>query len=256
MSSLPLLQHRKEVLANQTVWAAKPLLRAVYAKLYARILPHIDAKVPGLVVEIGSGMGNLKTHVPTAICTDLFPGPGIDVVCDGYDLPFGKETVSHLVLFDVFHHLEAPNAFLREARRVLVPGGRIILLDPYISACSQLIYGLFHHEPVAWGTPIRQEDVFQGPRHYYAAQGNTTRLFFRREWAGWPEGWKVSRCEAFAAFAYFLAGGFSRKAFYPLQWMPFVEKVDGGLTRWPKLFGGRCLIVLEKANTLRADGGV
>ncbi|HEY1172314.1 MAG TPA: class I SAM-dependent methyltransferase [Verrucomicrobiae bacterium] len=246
MSSLPLQQHQKEIQANQAVWAEKPLLRAVYAGLYARILPHIDVRTPGIVLEIGSGMGNLKTHLPTAVCSDLFRGPAIDVMCDGYDLPFADESVSHLVLFDVFHHLEVPKAFLRSARRVLKPGGKIIIMDPYISLSSYVVYGAFHHEPVAMGDLIRKEDVFPGPRHYYAAQGNTTRLFFRDEWPEWLQGWNVRHREPFSAFSYFLAGGFSRRAFYPLGWLPFFRKLDRCLTPWPKLFGGRCVIVLEK----------
>ena len=58
------------------------------------------------------------------------------MVCDGYELPFRDAALSHLVLFDVFHHLRAPNAFLREARRVLTPRGRLILFEPYISWSS------------------------------------------------------------------------------------------------------------------------
>ena len=50
--------------------------------------------------------------------------------------PFVERSLSHLVLFDVFHHLRAPNAFLREARRVLTPSGRLILFEPYISWTS------------------------------------------------------------------------------------------------------------------------
>ena len=110
----------------------------------------IDPQLPGRIVEIGSGIGNLKAHVPGAICTDLFANPWLDLVCDGYELPFAEGSLSHLVLFDVFHHLRAPNAFLREARRVLAPGGRLILFEPYISWASLPVYGLLHHEPVAW----------------------------------------------------------------------------------------------------------
>ena len=56
--------------------------------------------------------------------------------CDGYELPFRSASLSHLVLFDVFHHLCAPNAFLQEARRVLGHTGRLILFEPYISWSS------------------------------------------------------------------------------------------------------------------------
>src|SRR5204862_278998 len=127
------------------------------------------------------GIGNLSSHLPEAITTDLFPNSWLDVVCDGYELPFRTASLSHVVLFDVFHHLRAPKAFLREARRALVPCGRLIIFEPYISWSSFPIYALGHHEPVAWRRPINTADSLPRPRNYYAAQSNATRLFFRQE---------------------------------------------------------------------------
>lgn len=242
----PLSQHQEEIRANQRVWAQKPLLQAVYADLYARILKQIDLSLPGRVVELGSGMGNLKTQLPDALCTDLFPNPWLEVVCDGYELPFRTESVSHLVLFDVFHHLEAPNALLRAAQRVLIPRGRIVIMDPYISACSYPAYGWLHHEPVALEARIKPEPLPPVPRGYYAAQGNATRLFFRHEWPDWPPGWRVAHRQAFSAFASLLSGGFSKPALYPASCLGAMLKLDATLSRWPTLFGGRCLVVLEK----------
>ena len=245
--STPLDQHQKEIQANQQAWQRKPLLQTVYADLYARILAQIDTKLPGKVVEIGSGMGNLKAHLPGAICTDLFPNPWLDLVCDGYELPFADSSVSHLVLFDVFHHLEAPNAFLKEAQRVLVPRGRVIIMDPYISTCSYPFYGWWHHEPVGMGQVIHNATVLPRPRAYHAAQGNATRLFFKDEWAQWPAGWRVIHREAFSAFAYLLSGGFSKPSLYPAGWLNGVRRMDAALSRWPRVFGARCLVGLEKA---------
>lgn len=195
-------------------------------------------------MEIGSGVGNLKLHLPRAVATDLFPNPWLDVVCDGYELPFVRESLSHLILFDVFHHLRAPNAFLAEARRVLAPEGRLILFEPYISWSSFPAYGLFHHEPVAWGAPIDPAETLPRPRDYYAAQGNATRLFFRRKPPVAPDGWTVFHAEAFAGFSYLLSGGFSRRPLYPAAWLPSMLRCDAALSRWPRLFGARCLVGL------------
>jgi hypothetical protein len=112
----PLEQHQLEIQQNLRSWEGKPLLQKIYAGFYRRIVALVDSQLPGRVVEIGSGIGNLKAHLPGAIATDLFPNPWLDLACDGYDLPFKDGSLSHLVLFDVFHHLRAPNAFLKEAR--------------------------------------------------------------------------------------------------------------------------------------------
>jgi SAM-dependent methyltransferase len=243
--SAPTAQHQVEIQRNREAWRRKPLLQALYAGFYRRIVTRIDPALPGRVVEIGSGIGNLRTHLPSAVCTDLFPNPWLDLACDGYELPFRAGTVSHLVLFDVFHHLQAPNAFLKEARRVLVPGGRVMLLEPYVSRCSRPVYVLGHHEPLALSASIDVAEGSPRPRGYYAAQGNATRLFFWREKPGWPEGWAVLSAEAFASFGYLLSGGFSKPALYPAALRPCLERVDALLSRWPRVFGARCLVVLR-----------
>jgi SAM-dependent methyltransferase len=239
-------QHQVEIQGNRESWERKPLLRAVYAGFYERIRAQIDPAIPGRIVEIGSGMGNLKTHLPSALSTDLFPHSWLDLVCDGYELPFREHRLSHLILFDVFHHLQAPMAFLREAKRVLVKGGRLIVFDPFISWCSYPVYGLLHHEPVAWRGVISRAEQLPRPRAYYAAQGNATRLFFGARSGGQaPNGWWVTYREGFAAFAYLLSGGFSKPASYPASLYPALARLDQCLSRWPRLFGARCLVVLR-----------
>ncbi|MEI7731826.1 MAG: class I SAM-dependent methyltransferase [Verrucomicrobiota bacterium] len=243
---MDLEQHQVEIQKNLHYWQNKPLLQEIYAGFYRRIVSLIDQRIPGKIVEIGSGIGNLKTHLPGAITTDLFPNPWLDLVCDAYELPFADGAVSHLVAFDVFHHLEAPNAFLKEAHRALCPGGRIILFEPFISAASYPVYGWLHHEPVALRKPIQQATTLPPPRAYYAAQGNATRLFFKQEIPGWPEGWSIFHREAFSAFHYLLSGGYSKPACYPAAGLNRMRRLDAALSRWPRLFGGRCLVGLTR----------
>ncbi|PYL01131.1 MAG: methyltransferase type 11 [Verrucomicrobia bacterium] len=241
----PLSQHQAEIQSNLKAWQHKPLLRRIYSDFYRRIVALIDPDLSGLIVEIGSGVGNLRSHLPQAISTDLFQNPWLDVVCDGYELPFIEGSLSHLILFDVFHHLRAPNAFLKEARRVLRQGGRLILFEPYVSWFSYPVYHLLHHEPVAWRAPINFAEEPPHPRDYYAAQGNATRLFFREQRPAWPRGWTRYHSKAFASFSYLLSGGFSKPAFYPAWFMPWLQRWDERLSRWPGLFGVRCLVGLR-----------
>lgn len=225
------------VAADLAAWRAKPLLREVYAAFYRRIDAWVAA---GRILEIGSGVGNFKELHPDAIASDRFVEPWLDLAGDAYAMPLRDGCVSSLVLFDVFHHLAAPNAFLSEARRVLAPGGRVILFEPFVSLASWPVYGLLHPEPVAMRAPI---DLGLAPKPgEYAAQGNATRLFFRDR--SWLRGWRVMHAEAFSAFAYVLSGGFSKPAVYPRAALPVLHAIDGVLSRWPRLFASRCLIVL------------
>jgi SAM-dependent methyltransferase len=242
---VPLERHQAEIGQNLRNWEAKPLLQEIYGDFYRRILALIDPRIPGRVVEIGSGIGNLKSRLPEALATDLFSNPWLDLVCDGYELPFCDGTISHLVLFDVFHHLRAPNAFLKEACRALAPAGRLILFEPHISLGSFAAYGLFHHEPIGWRQPIDLADALPRPRAYYAAQGNATRLFFRKEISDWPGGWSVFHLEAFSCFHYLLSGGYSKPALYPASCLKRLQRWDERLSHWPRVFGGRCLVGLK-----------
>lgn len=244
--ALPLQQHQIEIERNLESWRRKPLLRAVYASFYREIRQHLLLTLPGRIAEIGSGIGNLRQEIPDAICTDLFPNPWIDLSCDGYELPFRAESLSHLLLVDVFHHLEAPAAFFREARRVLIPRGRLILIDPFISWFSYPVYGLFHHEPVAWRQPINTTLDWPRPRPYYAAQGNATRTFFGSSMPDWLESWKLLERRVLAGMTYVLSGGFSGPSLLPSRCQPALAWLDSRLARWPRVFGVRCVVCLER----------
>jgi SAM-dependent methyltransferase len=238
-------QHRAEIERNLEAWERKPLSREVYRGFYDEIPKQIDLTIRGRIVEIGSGMGNLRKSVRGAITTDLFPAPWNDVVCDAYELPFKSGSLSHLILFDVFHHLEAPVAFLNEAQRTLAPNGRVIIFDPYISLASKPAYGFFHHEEIGWRAGINFSAQLSPPRKYYAAQGNATRLFFRdRTWL--PQGWTVLAARRFAAFSYLLSGGFSKRQLYPARLLPLLRLFDRAFSMVPQPFAARCLIVLRR----------
>ncbi len=242
----PLEQHQIEIERNRKSWEAKPLLRQIYAGFYHEIMARIDPALPGEIVELGSGIGNLKSHLPAAICTDLFPNPWLDLACDAYHLPFRPGSISHLILFDVFHHLERPFAFLHEASRVLRADGKVILFEPFISLASWFAYGLFHHEPVAWSRAISAETIPPPNQQYYAAQGNATRLFFRKNAPALPAGWSLRESRAIASFAYLCSGGLSKRSLYPPQLFETIKQCDALLSRFPNLFGARALVVLER----------
>ena len=235
-------RHEEEVDHNRAVWQRKPLLRDVYASMYARIEAQIDTALAGRVVEVGSGIGAFG---PRAVLTDSFVRPWLDMALDAYALPFRGGVLSHVIAFDVFHHLARPMAFLAVARRALVENGRVILVEPYISAAGRVVYGLLHPEPIAWRAPI-DWSTEPGASGYYAAQGNATRIFFGGEAARWSDRWTLLHAERFAALDYVLSGGFSRPAFYPRRLRPLLVRADGILSRWPSLFAVRSLVVLQR----------
>lgn len=245
---VPIDQHNIEIEQNRQAWQRKPVLQMAYRDFHRRIAAHVDASVPGKIVELGSGIGNIRDVIPNCLRTDLFPNPWLDQVENAYDLTFGDGEVSHLILFDVFHHLQYPRTALEEFRRVLAPGGRVIIFDPYISLTGKVVYGPLHHEPIGEDRPIvpSAPASFDPQDHsYYAAQGNATRVFWQGDAPEIVAGWKVLARERIGAWAYALTGGYSKPQLYPTALYPLMRSLDGVMALAPQLFALRALIVLQ-----------
>jgi SAM-dependent methyltransferase len=242
-------QHNLEIHANAEHWRRKPLLQEIYRNFYLEIANELRRDLPGETVEIGSGIGNLKTVVPDAIATDLFPNPWLDRIENAYALSCADGSVANLILFDVWHHLQYPGTALAEFHRVLTPGGRLIIFDPAMGLLGRIVYGLFHHEPLG----LRDEISWLAPTAfspddmtYYAAQGNAQRVFFSEKWVAQLGDWRPVRKRLLAAISYVASGGFSGRQLYPRSLLPAFRAIDSVAEYIPALFATRLLVVLEK----------
>lgn len=248
-SRLPIEQHNIEIARNLEAWRRKPLLRRVYQDFHRLIASHVDRSLDGVIAEIGSGIGNIREVIPDCLRTDLFPNPWIDQVENVYALSFADGSVSHVILFDVFHHLRYPRSALLECRRVLMPGGRVIIFDPYVSLLGRLVYGPLHHEPIGWDQRIVPDAPasFAADRDpYYAAQGNATRVFWRDEYPLILEGWDLLARRRLGAWPYALTGGYSKPQLYPSALYGPFRYLDRLIAKVPSVTALRTLVVLRK----------
>jgi SAM-dependent methyltransferase len=242
-------QHNREIHENREAWTRKPVLRRAYDELYRAICGEIEHSIPGIKVELGSGMGNIRSHLPDCITTDLFSNPWLDRVENAYHLSFPDESVGHLILFDVWHHLEHPANALAEFRRVLVPCGRVILLEPAMSLVGRVVYGNCHHEPLGFNTPLSDQSADLTARdaiRYFAAQSSSHRIFLRRELPRLLDGWEIRAIRPITSFAYLGSGGFRGPQIYPETLYPVVKLIDHVLGLVPSLFAARLLVCISK----------
>jgi SAM-dependent methyltransferase len=98
------------------------------------------AGAPGpRLADIGGGTGNYALALsdegwePTVV--DRSPAmlahaaaKGLDTVeADAQDLPFADETFDAVTMISMLHHVDDPHTALTEARRILRPGGKLVL---------------------------------------------------------------------------------------------------------------------------------
>jgi SAM-dependent methyltransferase len=243
----PIEQHNIEIHQNRASWDRKPELRAVYEMFYREIAARIRQDIDGKIIELGSGLGNIKAFLPECVTTDIFPNPWIDRVEDAYHLRFEDNSVSNLILFDVWHHLQFPGSALGEFKRVLAPGGRIIIFEPSMGVVGRFVFGCFHHEPLGLGQPITWDAPDGVSSHdftYYAAQGNASRIFSKLEFKHRLSGWRVAELQYFSGLAYVATGGFRGPRLVPRALFKQLMLLDSFLSRFSWI-ASRMLIVLE-----------
>lgn len=238
---------------HRQVWQANPALRHCYAHWYQALRRALPAAALGPWVELGSGPGFAAELIPELMLTDIVQAPWHARRVAAEALPFADGEVGALVLFDVLHHIATPAAFFAEASRVLRPGGRVVLLEPFISPLSYLVYHFFHPELVDLSVDPLAPAVIQAGQAKDPFQSNQaipTLLFCRnggRRFAQrFPE-LAITRVQRLAGVAYPASGGFSRR---PLLRLPLWKALFALESHLPEFlfrwFGFRLLVVLEK----------
>lgn len=249
--------------ARARAWAGRPVLRAVYADYFRKMIDalatrHTDPARPhGLVLELGGGAGHFRSSYPAAIVTDLVPNTHIDMAIDAMRLPLPDACIDNIVLHDVLHHLPFPLVFLAEASRVLTPGGRIVMIEPYISAVSGICYRLAHPEPVDMHAPLfpAADDATAphpvavlGQGAFASNQAIPTLLFFKyaADFARRCPELSLIRRSVHSMILYPLSGGFSKPVLLPQFALPAARKMEDWMSPLAPWLGFRMLVVLEK----------
>lgn len=239
MSLDKLTQHKK-------TWETKPLLRLLYRDWYQLIKNNMTA---GRTLEIGGGSGNFKEFMPEVISGDIVRTDWTDLAMSAEAIPFGSSSLENIVLFDVLHHLENPVLFLREAGRVLVNGGRLIMMEPYVSPFSYIVYRWLHPEPLDMNADPFAVVAKNPDRRPFDANNGIPTLFFKKHLRRFRQEFptlKVKLIERLSFLTYPLSGGFEKPALIPAQSYPFFCWLEKKMKRFSALLAFRMLVVLEK----------
>ncbi len=167
------------------------------ARLQARMLVEgaLGAHRALRAVDVGCGTGTW-----TALAADVATRAGIDLTIIGLDwsvaalrqakghglevvrgsvehpgLPLGTATVDIVIISELIEHLVDTDTALSEVRRVLVPGGRILLSTPNLAAWYNRGLLFFGVQPIF--TEVSLQGIYGRPGHEVVGH---LRVFTRR----------------------------------------------------------------------------
>lgn len=235
--------------ARKQAWDGRPLTREIYRRYFEAICAEL---APGSVtIEVGGGAGNFKSHRPNTLVSDIVATPFVDFVADAMALPLGAGSVDNLVMVDVLHHLPQPARFFAEAARVLRVGGRVVMLEPYISPFSRVVFAVGHPEPVDLSTdPLPADDapLFAATSAFTSNQAIPTSLFFlhRERFARRFPQFHLRTRQLDSVFVYPLSGGFSGPCMVPRMLQPLAWGVERCLLPLRRWMAFRLLVTLER----------
>lgn len=192
----------------------KPFLKAIYDEWYtilASELPDVD----GRVLELGSGAGYCHRFIPNLITSEVFFIPGVHLIADARNLPFCDQSLRAIVFTDVLHHMPDVRSFFHEAFRCLQPGGKILMIEPWVTRWSLFINTRFHHEPFRhdaedWSFPS------DGPLS--AANGALPWIVLVRDRQRFESEFPeliIEKIRPFLPFRYLISGGVSMRSLMP-----------------------------------------
>ena len=232
---------------------------AVFYRQWDRLLPEIRRAPAGILIEVGCGKGHFLRHLRDRLDAGPRQLVGIDisravyslpptglagVQADGEILPFRDACASCIVYDGALHHLIDYRGALRDAVRVLAPGGVLVIFEPVSSRFTQLAHRLLDplvFKKVVYESPI---DIRYKRDFDHGALGKILRDFGLR--------WREERSD-FAAYPFtgcYASSPFARSA----RFMRMMMRLEDAIDRLPLLgslaraFAWRLTIVAHKPN--------
>ena len=199
---------------RKRIIASKPFLKAIYDEWYAMLARELPAG-EGLVVEFGSGGGYATQFIPGLVTSEVFASPGVQVVSNAQAMPFADGTLRGVVMTNVLHHMPRVRSFFAEATRCLRPGGKILMIEPWVTSWSKIVYTRLHHEPF---DPNSAEWTFPPRGPLSGANNAMPWIVFERDRARFeaefPE-LSVEKIRPFMPFRYLVSGGVTMRNLMP-----------------------------------------
>jgi SAM-dependent methyltransferase len=191
------------------------------------------------ILDLGCGQGELSAQIrdllPRATIVGVEWSPsgsiyararGLTIVrasVDGVDLPLSSQVFDAVIIKEVIEHLVDTDQILAEARRVLVPGGLLVMTTPNLAAWFNRILLVMGVQPVF--SEVSLKGIYGRPGSEPVGH---LRLFTKRA--------LVELLAAHGFVAVSLRGAMFHRTPRGLRWL------DRLLSRWP---GGAAVLIAQ-----------
>ncbi|MGH9096192.1 MAG: class I SAM-dependent methyltransferase, partial [Acidimicrobiales bacterium] len=130
-------------------WLSLDRSSQAYGDVHSPVAARIVSEGLSPVIDIGGGDGRLGDCLPSgwpsmvvdASASQLGRAAHPKAQGDALDLPIGSETGGAVCMLWMLYHLEAPVQAIREAERVLRPGGLFVACTAARNSCPELTDG-------------------------------------------------------------------------------------------------------------------
>lgn len=248
--------HEGDVVAGRRFYYENknPNLRFLLYNRFAWMNQYIQPNWKGM--EVGAGIGVSKDIIQAKdfIITDFSDNDWLDVKdVDALHTPFANESFDFVISSNMIHHVPYPVKFFQEMRRILKPGGLLLVQEINASLFMRFALRIMRHEGYSFSANVFDEnEVVTDPNDLWSANCAIPNLLFDDEkkfQTNLPY-FKILR-QSYSEFFIFLnSGGVVAKTFYLPLSQPLlkgVRAVDNVLAQaFPNVFALQRQLVLKK----------
>lgn len=179
---------------------------------------YIAPDARGVDIGCGAGLSQHFIRCRRLLLTDFAMQDFLDVSgVDALRLPFADQAFDFVLASNLIHHLPSPTGFLTEARRVVRPGGHLLLHEPQASLLFRAVLRAMRHEGYWFDVDVFDETcVCTDPNDLWAGNNAIPRLLFDDHDAfgrAQPR-WRIVRDEPCECVMFLNSGGVTAKTAY------------------------------------------
>lgn len=206
-------------------------------------------------VELGAGIGVTKRFLDgyKLELTDCYHHDWLDKVVDAMDMPYPDNSLDYIIASNVIHHIAYPVVFLNEVKRVLKPGGYLLINDVNCGLLMRLLLKTLKHEGYSYNKDVfsRTEPV-NHPNEPWSGNNAVCDLLFndRIEFFN-RTGLSIIKDQPDELFTFLLSGGVSsefKTIQLPIWALKLFQKLDYCLSNLKSIFPLSRKTVILKPN--------